>query len=143
MAKQRTGGCLCGKVRYRVEDTPDVLHICHCSMCQRWSGGPSFSLHVTTPVTYESDETLVWFDSSDWAQRGFCNACGSSIAYRLKDGDDTMISAGTLDDLSGVTVENQIFIDEKPGHYDFAGDIPALTGAEVFALLAPADEDPS
>ncbi len=34
------GGCTCGHVRYRVADTPLIVHACHCRWCQRQTGGP-------------------------------------------------------------------------------------------------------
>lgn len=34
------GGCSCGQVRYKVEQSPLVVHACHCSWCQRQTGGP-------------------------------------------------------------------------------------------------------
>lgn len=33
------GGCFCGAVRYRVKATPMFVHCCHCTDCQRQSGG--------------------------------------------------------------------------------------------------------
>ena len=32
------GGCSCGRVRYRLHNTPLIVHACHCRMCQRLSG---------------------------------------------------------------------------------------------------------
>lgn len=32
------GRCTCGAVRYRLTDTPLVVHCCHCTWCQRESG---------------------------------------------------------------------------------------------------------
>ncbi|KAH6682279.1 glutathione-dependent formaldehyde-activating [Plectosphaerella plurivora] len=34
------GGCACGYVRYRVNRAPLVIHCCHCTACQRETGGP-------------------------------------------------------------------------------------------------------
>ena len=33
-----TGGCNCGKVRFRMEVAPIITHCCHCRRCQRASG---------------------------------------------------------------------------------------------------------
>src|ERR1700733_11053706 len=32
------GGCTCGAIRYRLDDTPLIVHCCHCSWCQRETG---------------------------------------------------------------------------------------------------------
>ena len=33
-----TGGCNCGKVRFRMEVAPIITHCCHCRLCQKASG---------------------------------------------------------------------------------------------------------
>lgn len=50
----RTGGCLCGAVRYRIDGPPLFLLACHCTDCQVRSGG-AFSMSL--PVL-ESGFTL-------------------------------------------------------------------------------------
>lgn len=139
-AKQKTvtGGCLCGGVRYSIAERPIKSSVCHCDMCRRWTGGPMMALHTEAPITLDRDETLAWYDSSDWAARGFCNRCGTSLFYRLKQvPDDLVVGAGSLDDPTAVDgIENHIFIDEKPAYYDFADGSPRLTGAEVIALFS-------
>lgn len=44
------GGCTCGKVRYKVLNTPLIVHACHCRWCQRQTGGP----HVINAL-FEAD----------------------------------------------------------------------------------------
>ena len=34
-----TGRCTCGDVRYRLNAAPLIVHACHCTECQRLSGG--------------------------------------------------------------------------------------------------------
>ena len=33
-----SGGCICGAVRYTINDGPLFVHACHCQDCQRFSG---------------------------------------------------------------------------------------------------------
>jgi len=33
------GGCTCRRVRYRMESAPLIVHGCHCTWCQRETGG--------------------------------------------------------------------------------------------------------
>ena len=102
-------------------------------MCQRW-GGPFIEMDTRKDeIAFEQDGSLTWYDSSDWAERGFCGTCGSNLFYRLKQGDMLAVLAGTLDLPTGLPVRKEIFIDEKPDYYDLAGDRPRQTGAEVFA----------
>jgi hypothetical protein len=34
------GGCACGAVRFRLHQAPMFVHCCHCTRCQRETGGP-------------------------------------------------------------------------------------------------------
>src|ERR1700761_2684577 len=39
MTPTLTGGCACGAVRYRLASEPMFVNCCHCTWCQRESGG--------------------------------------------------------------------------------------------------------
>ena len=34
------GGCACKAIRYRLTESPLIVHACHCRDCQRATGGP-------------------------------------------------------------------------------------------------------
>ena len=87
-----------------------------------------------TDVAFTGDESISVFASSEWAERAFCNKCGSSLYYRLKQDDEHIIAAGLFDDTAGLTFTSQVFIDEKPPFYSFSENTKNLTGPEVFAL---------
>ena len=136
----KTGKCLCGKVKFTIGESVDEVGACHCEMCLRWSGGPLFVVDCSRELKFEGEENIVRYKSSDWAERGFCGSCGSNLFYFLKPADQYSISAGALDNQSGLKFTNQVFIDEKPGYYDFANQTKMMTGEELFALFAPPDE---
>lgn len=134
-----TGHCLCGAVTFDAADVQTEIHACHCGMCRRWSGGPAFAAGVGK-VTFAGEENLSRFDSSEWAERGFCKRCGTNMFYRLKEADQYVLWVGTFDDQSPFTFAGEIYIDEKPPVYDFAGDHPRLTGEEFLASLQQSDK---
>lgn len=138
---QLNGNCLCGDVSFTVE-APTHLDACHCGQCRRWSGSPNMSLDFTA-VSFEKKDGLKWYQSSEWAQRGFCQNCGSSLFYRLaQDPDKMTVCVGALDGVSDdVPITKEFFIDEKPGFYNFEGEREKLTGAEVFALYGAEEEN--
>jgi hypothetical protein len=127
-----TGKCLCGAVRYTAASAPKHHHVCHCGMCRRWSGGPVFAANVRG-VTFEAEEHISRYRSSDWAERGFCKQCGSHLFYYLVPAQIYMMCVGSLDDAAALVLSYEVFIDEKPEGYGFAGDHPRLTGAEAIA----------
>ncbi len=52
---EATGGCLCGAVRFRVTVEPLMAYFCHCTMCQRTTGGP-FTAGATVSKFDDKDE---------------------------------------------------------------------------------------
>lgn len=50
--------------------------------------------------------------------------------------DRYIMSMGSFDDPEQFSLEGEIYIDSKPGFYDFAGDHPHMTEAEFMASLA-------
>lgn len=130
------GRCLCGAVTFSADVAKLDVDACHCSLCRRWSAGPFIGLPHDGDVTFTGAENIGVYPSSEWAERGFCKVCGSSLYYHLLGTEHYSFSASALDDQSGLTLIAQIFIDEKPGYYDLANDTPKLTGAEVFAAHA-------
>lgn len=141
----RTGECLCGAVRVDVTDLPGEAHACHCENCRRQTG--SCTMTVIVPhgaVAIRGAEYVTTFASSAWATRSFCNRCGSSLWYRLTKPDpavaDYYLSAGLLDDLSGITMTQELYIDRKPAGWAFAGTHEQLTGEQVEAMFAAGAE---
>jgi hypothetical protein len=92
-----TGGCQCGAVRFRAERLGGAA-LCHCRMCQKAFGGFFGPLVTSYGVTWTRG-TPSWFRSSDRARRGFCNQCGTPLAYRT-DGDEESVelAIGAFDD---------------------------------------------
>ncbi len=82
-------------------------------------------------------EHLQVFESSEWAERGFCGQCGTHLFYRLTGTGGHMVPVGVLDDDSARVFATQVFIDAKPNYYAFANETENLTGEELFAKYAP------
>ncbi len=80
-----SGSCLCGATLITAKSISKNVGACHCSMCRKWSGGPLMAVDCGTDVSFEGEENISVFKSSEWAERGFCNKCGSHLFYRLKE----------------------------------------------------------
>ena len=129
-----TGKCLCGAVRFCADAVDPHVHACHCSMCRAWNGGPMLAATVGS-ISFESEAFIKRYPSSAWAERGFCTECGSSLFYYFKPRDMYILATGSFDDPEQFTLAGEIYVDEKPSGYSFAGDHPRLTGAEFLASL--------
>ena len=134
-----TGKCLCGAVTFVAEDVETHHHACHCGMCLRWSGGAPFFGARVHGVAFTGVEHLARHASSPWAERGFCRTCGSHLFYFLKPNQSYSMSVGAFDDPSPFVLALEIFIDQKPAGYAFAGEHPRMTEAEAVAAFTPGD----
>ncbi len=131
------GKCLCGGIEVEASDQND-LGLCHCNMCRRWTGGPMFAVHCGSEVSFTGD-TPARYKSSDWAERGFCPKCGTHLFYYLIPNNEYVLPAGLFQD-KDFSFSSEIFIDEKPGYYEFSNQTKKLTGQQVFELYAPKNQ---
>ncbi len=135
MSSSLQGRCLCGVIRLTVAEPPSHLDACHCGMCRRWGGGPALGFATSAVDITPMDEVSV-FDSSEWAQRGFCRRCGSHLFWKARAKDLYFLPAGLFDDLGDVTFTEEIYFDHKPGYYNFADPTLKLSEAETLAKYA-------
>lgn len=143
----RSGGCLCGAVRFTARLTGHSFGACHCEMCRRWTG--SALLGITVPeanVTWQGADRIATRQTSGWAMRAWCGDCGSGLYFRVTAegpyAGGIELPIGLFDDPNGLTLTNEIYIDHKPDSYAFAGDGRNLmTRADCVAKFATLDSD--
>lgn len=131
------GQCLCGAVRFSAVLGKPEVGVCHCSTCRRWGGGPFMVVETQGGLEFEagSEADVSLFKASDWAERGFCAKCGSSLFYRLLANGLHFVNAAAFDDPGALTMTHEVFIDSKPDYYAFAGERRRMTEEEVFAAF--------
>jgi hypothetical protein len=109
MAETRSGGCLCGAVRYTIAWPPIAVATCQCANCQRQAGSaisvialvPAAGLEVTGEMKTYADHG----DSGGTVYRKFCPNCGSPVISDIPGMEAQgirVVKAGTLDDRSGL-----------------------------------------
>ena len=135
MPSTHQGRCLCGAIQLSVDLDDTSVGACHCSMCRKWNGGPLLTVHSSSAPHFSGAVPAV-YNSSDWAERGFCPSCGSHLFYRLKGGSFFAIPVGLLDGEQAWTLDLQVYIDEKPSFYCFSNPTRNMTGAEVVAQFS-------
>jgi hypothetical protein len=102
----KTGGCLCGAIRYRLVDDPATLYACHCTDCQTATGS-SFVLSMIVPreaielVRGAPEVSEFVLDGGRRVRRLFCRACGTALWSEPPAVPQVRtLRAGTLDDTS-------------------------------------------
>ncbi len=127
------GSCLCKAVEFEFKVKDKHFDVCHCSMCRTWGGGPALTVESISQIKFNSEVNLTIFESSAWAERGFCKICGSNLFYRLKDKSLNFcnFNLGTIHNHEEFQFTKQIFIDSKPDNYSFSNKTQMLTEQEV------------
>lgn len=136
---KRTGACLCGTVTVVAAEASNEVGACHCSMCRGWSGGPFVEVDCGTSAEFSNEDAITVFNSSDWAERGFCSKCGTHLFYRIKETGQTIIPVGIFPADETLQFTRQVFIDKKPHYYSFAEKTEDFTGEQVFAMFGGDD----
>lgn len=127
--------CLCGANRFEVQLRNHEVAACHCSMCRRQTGGPLMTIDIED-IHFINQQHLSVFSSSEWAERGFCNACGTFIFWRLKDHSFANLNVFTLEELSEHLDFNlEIYVDHQPAFYAFNNQTRKMTEAEVIQMF--------
>ncbi len=82
-AEKVTGGCFCGAVRYEAEVYLHDAYYCHCRMCQKLTGAPAeIAVNVKPGSLRFARGEPKYYQTSHFAERGFCTDCGSRLVYR-------------------------------------------------------------
>lgn len=122
-----TGQCECGSVAFTVANPRTEVTFCHCGQCRRTSGHFWSATNAKfEDVVFTKDSSLKWYTSSDWAKRGFCIECGSSLFYRMNEEEGIGIAVGAFDDTTGFTPGKHIFVKDKGNYYEIADGIPQI-----------------
>ena len=132
---QIKGQCLCGKVTAQAILSKAEMNVCHCEMCRQHTSSMFMSLGVDEG-SLSFDGPVKVYRSSEWAERGFCEICGSTLFYGMADGTGRYPSAGLFKDAAGAELKLEFFADEAPG-YALAGTHRKMTAKETIALFAP------
>jgi hypothetical protein len=126
-AAARTGGCLCGAVRYRVRGALRPVVMCHCTQRRRASGHAMAATAARrADFALLAAEQLAWYRSSDEARRGFCARCGSTLFWDGRGRDYLSIAAGTLDDSTGLGIACHIHVADKGAYYHIEPGAPQI-----------------
>jgi hypothetical protein len=122
----RTGGCLCGAIRYRLEAAPVEALYCHCRMCQRAHGAPvvawlaiplaSFVVTAGQPAAYQSSAKAV---------RHFCAACGTPLTWRASDNPGFVdVSIASLDEPAAIAPGLHLWTEGRLPWLEIADHLP-------------------
>jgi hypothetical protein len=89
-----TGGCLCGGVRFELTEPAPAAGYCHCTRCQKRTGGASSAQAQIDGRTFRltRGEDLVggWLPPGGGYEKCFCRECGAHLYSRNPDDPNLM-----------------------------------------------------
>ncbi|HLB18629.1 MAG TPA: GFA family protein [Gaiellaceae bacterium] len=108
------GSCLCGGVKFEVDELPATLRYCHCESCKKLSGGaatangrvPSSSIRIL-----EGEDLLQTFRPEGGSAKTFCRTCGSNLfGGGWPDSETASVRATAIDDPFDARPSVHIFV---------------------------------
>lgn len=121
----RTGGCLCGAVRYSAKGKPLWVAHCHCASCRRQSGAPMVTWAGYRPaaITWSGDAAKPYASSEDVIRR-FCPTCGTPLAYEsTRWPDELHVPVATLDAPESLSPTAHVFWSEHLAWLEIGDDL--------------------
>jgi hypothetical protein len=134
------GGCLCGRVRFRVTAPQLDSGYCHCRMCQRNTGAPvvAWATFPAASFSWISGEPSTYV-SSTHAKRQFCATCGSYLVFRsTRFPNEVSVNTASFDDPNVFPPRKHIFVESRISWFHTADDLPRDRG---HGGSVPADAD--
>ena len=118
----KTGSCLCGEVAFELRGPLDDVVACHCNQCRKQTGNYWSSTHCAdVDLKFTRQDALKWYASSDFAKRGFCVECGSTLFWKQNNSAAISVCAGSIDGKTGLKLSGHIFTADAGDYYVIAG----------------------
>ena len=127
------GCCSCGEVRYRITSAPLIVHACHCSECQRLSGG-AFAINAVieadrVELLSGTTDTVPVIGASGKPQTIHrCPRCQVALWSHYPGGGASVsfVRAGTLDEPSRLAPDIHIYTSTKLPWLELPAGVPAV-----------------
>ncbi|MBT8460198.1 MAG: GFA family protein, partial [Boseongicola sp.] len=122
----------CGAVTYQLMAPPMFVHCCHCSECQRQTGGAYVLNAIIEADQVSSEGPTTEHKLSTPSGKGQiitrCRVCGVAVfsSYMIRLGKLRYVWVGTLDDPDQCAPDAQIFTNNKQKWVPLSEEIPVF-----------------
>jgi hypothetical protein len=122
------GSCLCGSIRYSVDDNLKLIVNCHCRFCSKAHGAP-FTTLLLMPFNklelLEGERLLAHYEVKSLnSQRMFCSQCGTRLYnYSPSKGMISLVVA-TLDTPPQLRPLANINVESKCSWFQINDELP-------------------
>ena len=123
------GRCLCGTVKFEIDEfLPQAAH-CHCSMCRKFHGASYATIagvHRSNFRWLEGADALKRYTAENATTRTFCRHCGSSLTFSSPRApeEEVEIALGAMDGDVPVVPSAHIFVGSAANWTVLNDDLP-------------------
>ena len=132
------GGCLCGAVRFHVNQAPVRTFVCHCTFCQRMTGSAFYanSVFPVQAVEFNAGEVRKYEHTSDVSGKKvyveFCPVCGTTIGLTYERWPDfRAVSRGCYDNPNAVDITSNIWTQSAQSGVALPADVDCFERARL------------
>lgn len=98
------GSCLCGTVRYEVDEPLEHFLYCHCTRCRKATGTAHAANAIVKPGAFRwtagvDNVTRYDLPTARSFAASFCRTCGSPMPHLTRSEKRVIVPAGALDDV--------------------------------------------
>lgn len=136
------GSCLCGSIRYSIDDELRFVVNCHCHFCSKAHGAAFVTLLFMPFAKFEmtvGQELLASYEvKTANAVRCFCSLCGTRLYNHMPSTGMISLALGTLDTDAEVHPIAHINTESKCSWYNIGDELPqfdSVSSPSEFALL--------
>ena len=109
-----TGHCGCGAVRFEIDEPLKAAGYCHCTRCQRRTGGARSASAVlargSLRITAGEERLRTWEPDGGFGKI-FCEECGSALFGSPPGSDEiTLVRLGVIDGDPGIRPQGHQFV---------------------------------
>jgi len=119
------GRCMCEGIKFEISAEPMMMGTCHCTRCQRRSGGAGITAIAYPPgsVNYTAGEDLITvYEIDEDAKRRFCSRCGTPMPGEAE--NFAIVQAGLLEEDPGVRPQFHMMVDHKASWDEIHDELP-------------------
>ncbi|MFW5442712.1 MAG: GFA family protein [Methylococcaceae bacterium] len=127
------GECLCGGIKYEVDNIAGKMAHCYCIMCRKFHGA-AYSTFAEVKIEHfrwlQGKELLKSYLATNGTTRQFCSVCGSSMTFSSsKNSAETVeFSLGTLDSEILLSPDAHVHVASKANWTIICDNLPQYDG---------------
>lgn len=123
------GQCLCGQVKYQVDEIGNKMGHCHCSMCRRFHGAAFATYGEVKAEDFhwlQGEDALSVYQADNNTKRKFCKHCGSSLIFESAEGNQGVVefALATLDAAPNLNPDAHIYTSTQVEWLKLGDDLP-------------------